>query len=693
MTDRPRIPLVFGGGVDRYSGTTIAEPTSFRDLRNVHLRRGGAELRGGLGLVNDLADDAIIGVFPIRSQGIGVLVTYTLSSREIKLYLTSADGTMDSLVGVVWTLPVDAGFPQVLAAEMVDTLVLAHDEGNYARRQVTKVYDPLVGTITNLQADLYLPTEPPTPVDVFFRGVMTYLEYIVGWGYGSENTGDDNRPEVVRVSLPGQLAFNPEHYFIAGSRGDPVLICSQAGEELMARKSANSYRIVGYDRATFGIFPGDRYFGAAASRLSITIGGINYFWSLDGPRRSEGGPDSEDLELPLDIGGPAPSDLASLLDLADGFACYRPERREIEFIFGQWGYVYHMAEVGSERWSFREYGIALDSSGILYEAEGTSGAGSIGTPCYADFASAVADAPAGGSVTLDVDYTTQNGPLLGGEVAELWAKSQFAGDTWAVIATAAADPVGTTISGPVAREGITYDVAVRFTYLGIPSSGYTSANPFDWPMASRGTVQTAVEAPAIDNPVWSRATATAHGHTLDRTGGAPYAAHGELTSVLEWSNDNVIWHALAAQALAATVDGVQLPNTESGKPIWYRMKDVSSEGVASAYSATATLWAGPVAETMTAWFDPMILAGLYDYQWTWPAGADGTWSLEIIGRTDLGVSGPTHNQAYPATQDFPTAPCGAGATQVEALTRTSHTQYGVTDYGPQFSSGFIAANC
>lgn len=694
MADRPRVPLLFGGGLDRYSGTTLVDPTAFRDLRNVHLRRGGAERRDGSILANALGESAIIGVFSIRSQGIGALVTYNTGTREVKLWLCSSDGSVASLVGVVWTLAVDAAFPQVLAGEMVDTLVLAHDEPIYAKRQVTKVYDPSVGTITNLQADLYLPTEPPTLVDVKFRGVMSYLEYLVGWGYGSENVGDDNRPEVVRVSKPGELVFVAEHYFIAGSRGDPVLMCAQAGQELMVRKPSNSYRIVGYDRATFGIFPGDKFFGLAGSRLSITIGGVNYFWSLEGPRRSTGGVDSEDLGLPLDLGGPTPSELAQLADPAYAFAVYRPERREIEFVFGRWSYVYHMAEEGAERWSYREYAVELSAGGVLYDASSSGGAGgSIGTPAYPVYDSDALGALGADTQPVTVNYTTTNGPLLGGEVVELWAKSRYAGDAWVRIATAAADPVAGAITGDVARFGTTYDLAVRFTYVGIPTSGYTSANPFDWPATARGDIQTTVPAPSIANPVWSRASAVAHGHTLDRSGGATPALHPELMSVLEWSTDNVTFTPFGAQALAATVNGVQLANAQSGMSIWYRMKDVSSEGVASGYSASVVLWAGPVPVAMTAWFDPAILAGMYEFQWTWPAGADGTWWVEIIAHNDVAGNGATKNDNFAATTEFPQAPCGGGGSQVEALYRSYRIQYGVTDYGQQFSSGFIPSNC
>lgn len=692
MAERPTVALPFGGGVDRYSGTTIAEPSAFRDLRNVHLRRGGAERRGGLGLAADLDDDALIGIFPVRSQGIGALITYVEATQTVRLYLTSADGSEVIYVADLWTLDVDAALPRVLAGDLNDVLVIAHDEPIYAKRQVTRVYDPAAGTIVNLTADLYLPTDPITPVDVKFRGVMTYLNYLVGWGYGSENVGDDNRPEVVRVSKPGEIVFLPEHYFIAGSRGDPVLSCAPAGDVLMVRKPSSSARIVGYDRASFGIVPADRHYGIAASRLSVTIGGVNYFWSLDGPRRSDGGL-SEDLGLPLDLGGPSPDSLAASASLDYGFAVYRPDHREIEFVFGRWAYVYHLGEQGAERWSFREYGVELISGGILYEfSGGGSGGSSIGTPAYAEFDSAAAGAPAGGVSLLTVDYTTVNA-LIGGEIAELWARSHFAGDTWVKIGEAAATSPAGVVTGNVARMGTTFDVAVRLTYLGIPGGGYVSSNPSDWPATARGTVQTAVPAPTIANPVWSRASAAAHGFTFDRTGGTPVAGHAELTSILEHRIGAGAWVPHAAQPISANPTALDLTNPEAGYTVEFRMKDVSAEGVESPYSASEFGWSGLVSPAAPILTDPGILAGMYQLNWTWPAEADASWAFEILLHSFGGGGGfgVTHTQGHPTVQEFPTAPCGGAS--VEAVTRYQRTQYGVTDYSPYVNSNVIPGNC
>lgn len=705
MTTRPKLPLPFGGGVDRYTGSAVAEPSAFRDLRNVHLRRGGAELRGGLATAASLAGDAVIGVFPIRSQGIGGLVTYTSATREVTLHLTSADGSVTSLVGVVWTLPVDAGFPRVIGTEYNDRLVLAHDEPIFAKRQVTRVYDPTAGTIANLQADLYLPTDPPTNVDLFFRGVTTYLEYLVGWGYGSENPGDENAPEIVRFSKPAELVFLPEHYFIAGSRGDPVLWCGQAGDVLVPSKPSSRQQIFGYDRATFGIKPLDRFHGIAASRLSVTIGGIEYFWSLSGPRRSVGGL-SEDLSLPLDLGGPTPSELATMGDVSYAFAAFDPDAKEVLFVFGRWAYVYHVGEPGDERWSFREYAAEVACAGVLYEASGSygggGGGGGIGSPAFPSIGVVTADAPGGGvdEVQLNVAYTT-NGVLIGGEVVELWAKSRYAGDLWVRIATAAADAVGATLHANVGRFGITYDVAVRFTYIGIPSSGFTSGNPFDWPAGARSSVRTAIPVPSLDSfgivQPWSRVSAVAHGFTLHRLTPPTPALHPELTSVLEHSLDGGgTWTPHAAQALSGTPAQLDLANALAGQNFRWRIKDVSSEGVASAYGVSfpgVDLWSGPLPLTAVSIEDPGTVAGEYHALWNWSAEAgDASFEAELVFEQTPGPHDDTDVRAWPIIDYFPVLPC-LGLVDIAISGRTRRTQFGVTDYSAVLLGSSIPVNC
>ncbi|KKL57496.1 hypothetical protein LCGC14_2234810, partial [marine sediment metagenome] len=171
-------------------------------------------------------------------------------------------------------------------------------------------YDPFVGSpLVELTADLDGAGDAP----VYFRGVTRHLNYVIGWGFGTAT--EQSRPEIVRVSLPGQpTVWSPDHFIIAGVRDDPVLLCESLGtipSPLAVFKETETYQIFGYDRRTFGIRRIDDIYGIAAARLAVTVNGICYFWSLEGPRATDGSNPSRDLAWPLDLDAPAPATLVA----------------------------------------------------------------------------------------------------------------------------------------------------------------------------------------------------------------------------------------------------------------------------------------------------------------------------------------------------------------------------------------------
>jgi hypothetical protein len=115
---RSRLPLPFGSGLDRESGLGVVAPASMADLRNVHVGEGKVRLRRGMeAQVVFAGEDAVIGLFPLRSRGIGVAITYRTATREVRLWRVASDGQSGAVVGVVWTLDATASFPRVSAAD------------------------------------------------------------------------------------------------------------------------------------------------------------------------------------------------------------------------------------------------------------------------------------------------------------------------------------------------------------------------------------------------------------------------------------------------------------------------------------------------------------------------------------------------------------------------------------------------
>lgn len=367
MGERSRLQLAFGGGLDRATGTTSRDPARYTDLRNVRLFEGKAQARRGLSRVATMNSGGIpttnvVNVRPLRVSRQGLVTVHEVAAGKIWAYTTAADGSGQSLIATaIMTLPTSTdAFWQILAAESNNLTFFAHTHGPIAGRHQTRIYNNGTGTVTDLQANL----NGLGAAAVFFRGVQTYLAYLVGWGYGSAT--DTDRPEVVRISLPGQPnVFNAEHYFLAGQRGDPVLACAPLGKELLVLKETEIYAITGYDRATFGIEPRDVNYGIAGPRLWVEVEGTLYFWSLHGPRMTQGGP-SVDIGRALDLGAPEPSDLIADADVRSGFAAWSAQEREVRFHFGRRQYTLHLEDASKPRWSYTERQVLLRCGGLFY---------------------------------------------------------------------------------------------------------------------------------------------------------------------------------------------------------------------------------------------------------------------------------------------------------------------------------------
>lgn len=496
----PKLPIPFGGGLDRNTGVMAVEPVAFADLRNVHLYSGKAELRKGHTATVDLAsaEELVVGVFPLRAQGVGALIAYDSATGKVRLYLVTGAGEDAALIGEVWALGAGADPPRVIASDSYDKLFIAHDEPSIALRQTTKVYDLFANTITALQANL----DGLGVADVKFRGVRRRLAYMTGWGYGTAS--DPDRPEVVRISLPAApTTFEANHYYLAGQRGDPVIDCADCADVFAVRKESESYKIIGYDRATFGILPLDQHFGQIGARNGITVGGINYFWSHEGPRRSTGGA-SEDLALPLDLGGPSPDTLATDPVLENGFCVYQPVRRVILWIFGRWCYQLSIADPDALRWSYRELPFTPFCGGLLYESTGVT----TGAPSITSLSLDSIDTPLHNAFTC---HYTAVGTLVGGEVMQLWVKHPVASlldDDWYLAASSTMVALTGTITAPGLWPGVTYDAAIRVVRSAIPMTGSTSATPSDWPAGQQESATTDLLTPDVQlaEVAWRRSS-------------------------------------------------------------------------------------------------------------------------------------------------------------------------------------------
>lgn len=379
---RERLPLTFGQGLDRATGVTAVDPTSFTDLRNVDLYQGKAQARKGLTRASSVPNLAsvpytdIVHLVALRSTRKGAVFAYQVDgagNHNVDIWQSSALGVIDagSWSPALGWAAVNPGTIRIHTAEVNRKLFVAHDSPVFTgagARYETFSFDADTGSQVSVQANLDGLGNNPTR----FRGVVRHLNYLVGWGFGTN--ADKDRPEVVRISKPGEpTVFDPEHYFLAGPRGDPVLLCVANQAELIVFKETEFYAIVGSGRANFGIVPRDMVYGLAGGKLAVAVNGVVYFWSVEGPRATSGGP-SVDMAVPLDLGAPEPSDLIASGTVQDGFAVHVPAKRQIRFHFGRRVYKLHLRDPQNPRWSYDETGRSLNCGGAFYGATDTPGA-------------------------------------------------------------------------------------------------------------------------------------------------------------------------------------------------------------------------------------------------------------------------------------------------------------------------------
>jgi len=663
MAERPRIPLSFGGGMDRATGVFDVGPENFLDLRNVYLYRNRMEARKGLAAVNTFVDDAaavvddVVLISPMRSEQMGVVIGYQDGDRELHVYRVDGDGTGTDRIGAWGTLPASAHEPpRVLATESYRKLFFAHDEVVFSRRLSTYYYDPFVGSpLVQLTADLDGAGDAP----VYFRGVARHLNYVIGWGFGTAT--EQNRPEIVRVSMPAApTSWDAEHYFIAGIRDDPVLDCQSMGatpSPLAVFKQSETYTIFGFDRRTFGIRRIDDIYGLAASRLAITVNGVCYFWSLEGPRATSGNSPSKDLAWPLDLDAPAPATLVAEGALEDGFVEYLPGRRVILFVFGKRVYALSIWNPADPKWSYGELGYEVFCGGRL----SSGGTGQSVPPTAAP--SAVSGTGKGGTTdTLTVDWT--NNSIDGDEYVEVWLKPT--GGSWARHASVLA--TGATQNTDVASLGIgvTHEISLRYRrgpYYSPNSSD--SSDPSAWPAPQQGTGSTLINAPTMDSTSWTRVDA------------------GTERNVLNWTNTHPTLQTKIYRggALIDTVAaGVATYNDEamSGEASHtYKLKHTSD--VDSAFSNSIIQWAGPDLPPT-----PTILTSQQGGVWmlTWTNG-DASLETELWKRNvTLAESHALEGTAGSGATNSSDTETGTEGQTVAMAVRHKKTEFAVDDFSP-----------
>ncbi len=528
-TDRPKfftrlpMPVAVGAGLDRATGLVSHSSAAPFDTRNLYAQSAKMSLRPGLagtGFPPLAWGTDILAIYGVKASLEVLFAVYDRGSRQVRIYrLDTVNGilqTISSPANGLWGTISGTDFPVVTVGEADGFVFFAHDEADLATRLVTIYYTPNFadpsqpGTLTQLMADL---NSDGVSAPVYFRGVVAYLVYMMGWGFGTEDVNQQDSPNTLRFSSPGAATtFLPENYFQAGVKRDPIVGCAptsaqvntvsgvSANSVLVVAKSDESYRIVGTNPDDFGIELLDSQYGTVSSRAIVAVGSTAYMWASDGPRAITP-TTTQPIGQPLELLSPLPADFPSLGPAREAFAVYDPLRYYVEFLFPNLdaasvpvpSFVLSLWNPDDPRWTFftREQPVSCGGE-LLFRDTGTGGVPPTGYPSGLDLED---DGLAGNPLYRKVRVAWINNGADGDELVQLFGKPT--GGSWGVVGTFAVvlgDQVGEWNTAlPVDH----YDVAMRYIRGGAPAVGYESSNPDLWTAAtapdSKSTVTTSAE--------------------------------------------------------------------------------------------------------------------------------------------------------------------------------------------------------
>lgn len=584
------IPLVLGAGLDRATGTAAVQPTVAVDAENWYARDAKLAVRPGLVGTGYPAlpwGTDVACIAPCRATGEVMYVLYDRTSREVRIYrLNPALGTLTpaGVDGAWGTLSPDALWPVVTAAENDGKVFFAHDEPTLAYRLATIYYTPdldnplLPGALTTLEADL---DGDGTAAPVYFRGVIAYLEYMCGWGYGSEQVGEEDRGDIFRVSQPAEpTVFRPESFAVCGARREPITAAVPTEGVLAIAKATEAYRLVGTSPLDFRIEVLDSRYGAVSSRSAVAVGNVGFWCSSDGPRLVLAG-STEPVAQSLELVSPLPDTLPARGPNRTCFVVYDRDRYTLEWLWPNLdtvalrttGFLLSRWDPQRPRWTFtvREQCVSCAGEVIFSEAVAVAVLDGYVSNVVATDTAIAADAR-----YRRVEISWDNNLALGNETVQIFTKP--AGGAWSIalsvpVASTTAQSAAVDIALPLTE----YDIAIRYTRLGGVTAGYEGNDPDAWTAPTEAGAKT---------------TVTTTSASVAWTGGSFVNASTPVT--LTWSSAQLNapyllekdagagWVTVAAD-LVATSYVYTIPSGELGTTVDFRVR--AQRGVTAGPSA------------------------------------------------------------------------------------------------------------
>ncbi len=242
-----------------------APPGTIEDARNmVSLDAGQVTPRGGSKTTDDFTADSIdlmLNAAPFGPTGL-MAVGHDAGASVHHGYRLDADGAF--FTGAIATSRVDltaspstdwdtAAAHRPVMAEMFEKMFIADADPTYSSRATLLSVD---GSGTLLEPNFKFGSGSAQALRPFC--LEEYNSHLFIAGYGSEDTSDDDRREIIRHSFLGRSAddvtggaegFDPLAWLILGQKGVQVTGLRKGRGLLIAAKRNELYRISGFGRA------------------------------------------------------------------------------------------------------------------------------------------------------------------------------------------------------------------------------------------------------------------------------------------------------------------------------------------------------------------------------------------------------------------------------------------------------------
>jgi hypothetical protein len=467
------------GVVEGAEPGTLAVGTIEEGKNFVPTRAGRQRTRGGSRIMLTLKDDNstpanlahVCAIVPFTGVG-GLIIGWSDTENAHYAYRVTADmgyepneaGSIKNLTTTPSTTWDNASAPaRPVMAEVWEKMFIADATTTFSARNELLGFNN-AGTVT-------------LPKFVFGSGSATALqpycleEYngvLFVAGYGTEDSGDLDRPEFLRHSFLGKSpdaadGFDKDAWALIGSKGQRITALRKGRSILLVAKENEFYRVTGFGRAFAGwqyqIEPVENTQGLGIVNPKALIFAEGWWWGVgaQGPLRTDGfGVES--------LVGPRRVSWRGIDSVAEAWVAYHPERRLV--LFGL-----HPTEAESGRsdtfpwrvWAWdiersvwqpnHEFGADLFHASALTTTAGGGGP------------SAAPSSPSTSSIT-ETGYTANwtNGDA--NAETELWEK-KGSGGTWDIFRTVAA---GVTSFAQTGNTSYTeYFWRVRHTKSGIKS--------------------------------------------------------------------------------------------------------------------------------------------------------------------------------------------------------------------------------